>query len=114
MCPASGDSSPSASVSRRQFAVIAAIGLLLAASLIVARPANTQPASLVGTYDGGQMEMAAGLELRADGRFNYGLSYGALDEEAAGRWTLNGDRVLLTSDPVIAPRFVLVSRGRGV
>src|SRR4051794_22752582 len=114
MCPASGDSSPSASASRRQIAVIAGGGLLLAASLIVARPANTQPASLVGTYDGGQMEMAAGLELRADSRFNYALSYGALDEEAAGRWTLSGDRVLLTSDPVVAPRFVLVSRGRGV
>src|SRR4051794_17854389 len=114
MCPVSGDGSPSSSVSRRQFAVIAAGGLLFGASLIIARPANTQPASLVGTYDGGQMEMAAGLELRADGRFNYALSYGALDEEAAGRWTLSGDRGLLTSDPVFAPRFVLVSRGRGV
>src|SRR3954453_17713322 len=114
MCPASRDGSPSASVSRRQFAVIAAGGLLLAASLIIARPANTQPASLVGIYDGGQMEMAAGLELGADGRFNYALSYGALDEEASGRWTLSGDRVLLTSNPVTAPRFVPVSHGRGI
>jgi hypothetical protein len=58
------------------------------------------------------MEIAAGLELKADGRFNYGLSYGALDEQAAGRWTLSGDRVLLTSDPISAPRFVLISRGK--
>ena len=42
----------------------------------------------------------------------YALAYGALDEEAAGKWTLRGDRVLLTSDPVRAPRFVLVSRGK--
>src|SRR4051794_35389047 len=102
-----------ASASRRQFVVIAAGGLLLAVCSIIVGPAAAQPASLVGTYDGGEMERAGGLELRADGRFNYALSYGALDEEAAGRWTLSGDRVLLTSNPVTAPRFVLVSRGRG-
>jgi hypothetical protein len=100
-------------VSRRPSAVIAAVGLLLAAPSIVSGPVAAQPASLVGTYDGGQMEIAAGLELRADGRFNYAMSYGALDEEAAGRWALSGDRVLLTSNPVVAPRFVLVARGRG-
>jgi hypothetical protein len=60
------------------------------------------------------MEMAAGLELKADGRFRYALSYGALDEEAAGKWAMSGDHVLLTSDPVMAPRFVLVSRVKGV
>jgi hypothetical protein len=59
------------------------------------------------------MEMAAGLELKPDGRFNYALSYGALDEQATGKWTVRGDSVVLTSDPVVAPRFVLVSRGRG-
>src|SRR5947209_3621774 len=91
----------------------ASIALLLAAASTVA--AQTMPsASLVGTYDGKQMEMAAGLELKADGRFRYGLSYGALDEEAAGKWTMSGDRVLLTSDPIVAPRFVLVSHGKGV
>src|SRR4051812_12544696 len=103
-----------ASASRRQFAVIAAGGLLLAFPSIVVGLVAAQPASLVGTYDGGQMEIAAGLELRADGGFNYALSYGALDEEATGRWTLSGDRVLLTSNPVTAPRFVPVSRGRGI
>jgi hypothetical protein len=55
-----------------------AIALLLAAALsTVAAPARQ---SLVGTYHGHQMEMAAGLELKADGRFRYGLSYGALDK----------------------------------
>jgi hypothetical protein len=68
---------------------------------------------LVGAYDGGQMEIAAGLELKADHRFRYALSYGALDEQAAGTWTVSGNQVLLTSDPVVAPRFVLVSHGRG-
>ena len=91
---------------------LALSALLLAAAATVATPATAQPASLVGSYDGRQMEMAAGLELRGDGRFRYGLAYGALDEAAAGRWTARGDQVLLTSDPVTAPRFVLVSQGR--
>jgi len=98
----------------RRFALIVATGLLLTAHSFIAGDVAAQPVSLVGIYDGGQMEMAVGLELRADGRFNYALSYGALDEEASGRWTLSGDRVLLTSNPVTAPRFVPVSHGRGI
>ena len=86
--------------------------MVATASLLAAR-AMAQSAPLAGTYDGRQMEMAAGLELLADGRFRYALAYGALDEEAAGKWTLWGDRVLLTSDPVTAPRFVPVSQTRG-
>ena len=57
------------------FAIMAIALLLAAASSTVAAPASRQ--SLVGTYDGHQMELAAGLELKADGRFRYGLSYGA-------------------------------------
>ncbi len=87
--------------------------LLLTASTVVTH-ATAEAASLVGTYNGSQMEIAAGLELKADGRFRYALSYGALDEEAAGKWIMSGDRVVLTSDPVRAPRFVLVSRGKGI
>jgi hypothetical protein len=59
---------------------------LLATLLLLtgAAPADTaHPAALVGEYAGHQMEMGAGLELRADGRFRYALSYGAIDEEAA-------------------------------
>ena len=67
---------------------------------------------LVGTYDGNQMEIAAGLELKSDRRFHYALCYGALDEEAEGTWTVHDDQLLLTSDPVAAPRFVLVSQSR--
>jgi hypothetical protein len=94
------------------FAIITPVALPLAAAGF-ATSVEAQSASLAGIYDGGQMEMAAGLELQANGRFRYALSYGALDEQAAGRWTSSGGAVLLTSDPVTAPRFVLVSRGKG-
>ena len=100
------------SAPRRGFSVSRLVLLLATALTISARQANAQ-ASLVGIYDGNQMEMAVGLELTADGRFRYALAYGALDEQATGRWTTRGNQVLLTSDPVTPPRFVLVSQGRG-
>jgi len=107
---------PSAPVSwrcRKYWQLVASMVLILAEAAASTAPVAAQSTSLVGTYDGGQMEIAAGLELRADHRFRYALSYGALDEQAAGTWTVSGDQVLLTSDPVVAPRFVLVSHGRG-
>ncbi|HWI86703.1 MAG TPA: hypothetical protein VNT42_10335 [Sphingomonas sp.] len=76
-----------------------------------ASPDSGARADLVGTYDGSQTEIAAGLELRADGRFRYALSYGAIDEQAEGSWTVERGRILLTAAPVVPPRFVLVSQG---
>ena len=69
--------------------------------------------SLAGQYDGSQMEVAAELWLKPDGHFLYQLSYGALDEESSGRWTVNGDKVILTGDPVKAPRITLVAQMQG-
>jgi hypothetical protein len=80
-----------------------------AASAQMVGPPRPGPRCLPGNYDGAQMEMAAGLQLGADHRFRYQLSYGALDEEAAGTWESDGaGSVLLTSDPTTPPRFALV------
>jgi len=78
--------------------------------LLAGAAAGDHPAALVGDYNGSQMEMAAGLELSADGRFRYGLSYGAIDEQAAGRWHAEGSKVVLDSDPVKAPVFSLLEQ----
>jgi hypothetical protein len=86
--------------------VVACLLMLLSAPAA----ANDRKGELAGIYDGGQMELAAGLELRADGRFRYGLAYGALDEQAEGVWTVEGDDVVLTTQPpVTPPGFVLLS-----
>jgi hypothetical protein len=95
----------------RRFALAASIAMVVAIPSAIA--AGPKPASLVGMYEGGQMEVAAALELKANGRFHYGLSYGALDEEAVGKWTMSGDQITLTSDPVTAPRYVVVSQENG-
>jgi hypothetical protein len=76
---------------RTPFFLLPAIAVAVAPALA----ADQHPASLVGVYDGGQMEMAAGLELTKDGRFRYALSYGALDEGAAGTWSATADTVTL-------------------
>src|SRR5882757_9583569 len=83
--------------------------LMMAVATAVPR-ADPHPAALVGAYDGNQMEMAVGLELDRNGRFQYGMAYGALDEEAEGAWLAEGDHVLLTSDPVTPPRFVFLGQ----
>lgn len=90
-------------------AALAAVFATSASRVFAQRQADAGQA-LIGIYDGGQMEMAAGLELRGDGRFRYALSYGALDEEAEGRWSVTGGTVVLTSDRVTPPRLVLVEQ----
>ena len=80
-------------------------------AMAIAGPAMAQDqAALVGQYDGHQMEMGAQLSLTADGRFEYGLVYGALDESGRGTWTAKNHQVLLTSDPVKPPRFVVTGQ----
>jgi hypothetical protein len=67
------------------------------------------PQAQVGYYESRQPEVAAGLELSADGHFRYGLDYGALSEFAEGKWTSDGRTVWLTSVPMPrAPSFVIV------
>jgi hypothetical protein len=81
--------------------VFAAALLLLAAKAPIASP--------IGIYETHQMEVAAALELKQGGHFRYALTYGAVDEEAAGDWTFDGKSVILTSNPMPkAPSFELV------
>ena len=85
-----------------------AIAVLLIAAAAVASHRPTM-SKLVGTYETHQMEMGGGLELKGNGHFRYGLSYGAVDEEGQGDWTFDGKTVRLTSNPMPkAPSFELV------
>lgn len=81
-------------------------GALLAIALTQPAPAAVQP----GTYEGNQTEVAAALQLQPNGRFRYALSYGALDEQASGRWEEKDGAVLLTTEPQpTPPAFPVVS-----
>src|SRR3954447_14089479 len=65
-------------------------------------PSGSAP-SLAGHYRLHVHEAASEIVLRADGRFEYALAYGALDEEAIGRWRRVGNRILLTTLPKPVP-----------
>jgi len=61
----------------------------------------------------GQPDEASEIRLRPDGRFDYFMAAGALDERAQGRWTQAGDRLRLTTEPKPVPaQFGLRSAGR--
>lgn len=92
----------------------AVASLLLSAAALTSSAAaqntSTKATALAGVYDGSQMEMGVALRLQPNGRFDYMLAYGALDESASGTWSVEGGDVLLTSDPVTAPKFVLIDQ----
>ena len=83
--------------------------LLLAVQGPVAAAGPSLPTCLIGRYEGSAHEVGAGLELGEDGRFSFGLSYGALDEGAEGSWQADEANVYLTSDVTVPPRFVSAS-----
>lgn len=60
-----------------------------------------------GTYRlVGEQDVASGLRLQDDGRFQYFLIAGALDEQAEGRWRAAEGIVILTTEPrPVPPRF---------
>jgi hypothetical protein len=78
----------------------------LAAVLIAAltAPAAAEDSPFVGEYSLAEgPDVGGGLLIRNDGRFQYILAAGALDERAEGRWETRGDTVCLTTDPKPVP-----------
>lgn len=82
-------------------------------AIAIPEGAGPHPSALVGTYDGGQTEVAAFLALAADGSFEYELAYGALDETAKGHWSYDGSGVVLATAAVVAPRFIFLGEKLG-
>lgn len=84
--------------------------LLLPLICLPARAAETDDmAALAGHYYlQGVMEVGSELLLNKDGRFQWALSYGAMDQSAQGRWQLKGDRIELQAKaPSTPPQFRL-------
>ena len=54
-------------------------------------------ASQSGFYTSSQTEVAAAIDLEADGKFAYALDYGAVSEVAEGSWASEGSTIYLTS-----------------
>lgn len=72
--------------------------------LAVASGVDAKARSPAGDYRlVGEQDVASGIRLKPDGRFQYFLSAGALDEQAEGRWSLAGRTVILTTEPKPTP-----------
>jgi hypothetical protein len=87
---------------RRKLAAVAALvlGLIpLEARSVGAADCPPADPTLAGHYEmHGVMEVGSELLLKADGRFQYMLAYGALDELASGCWARHGGMVTLYAD----------------
>lgn len=74
----------------------ASIALLLATVAGIAQAED----DLAGHYYfGGVREVGSELRLMPNGRFQWYLSYGAMDQQAEGAWTREGRQVVLQADP---------------
>ena len=89
-----------------------AVALLACAGVAPAAPpqkrtpqaTSAEAGELAGTYHlEGVMETGSDLLLRADGTFEWGFSYGALDLLAKGRWQRDGDGIVLQVDDMAYP-----------
>ena len=77
--------------------------LALALAMLASIPAQAADPA-VGRYRAAAgPDTAAELELGADGKFEFGLAEGALDERAQGRWTRHGDTLTLETLPKPVP-----------
>lgn len=60
-------------------------------------------------YLRGVMEVGSGFLFKPDSTFQFFFSYGALDREGSGTWTLKGNEVVLNSRPRPLHDFALVN-----
>ncbi|HEX8224231.1 MAG TPA: hypothetical protein VF605_10490 [Allosphingosinicella sp.] len=60
----------------------------------------------------GEQDVASGIRLKPDGRFQYFLAAGALDERAEGRWSESGGRIALVTEPKPVPPLFRQSEPR--
>lgn len=74
--------------------------LLFAFTLLVSTNAlPAQPPSFAGHYYlQGAMETGSELLLKPDGRFQWFISYGAIDQHAEGTWKRQAGKIVLTTD----------------
>lgn len=77
-------------------AALTALILALSAPAALARDCAPQDPVLAGLYQlEGEMEVGAELYLAPDGRFQFALAYGAVDQFGQGCWSVKGEVLTL-------------------
>ena len=65
-----------------------------------------------GEYYFRKMEMASGFNFAADGKFEFFFSYGAVDRNATGTFSVEGDTLKLKSDKEPGKDFTVTSQSK--
>ncbi|KAA9035914.1 hypothetical protein FW778_20410 [Ginsengibacter hankyongi] len=65
-----------------------------------------------GEYYFGKMEMASGFNFTADGKFQFFFSYGAVDRNATGTFSVTGNTLQLKSDKEPGKDFSVTSQSK--
>jgi hypothetical protein len=77
--------------------------------MLTAQHLYAQNNTIAGEYSlSGVMETASGIQLREDSTFGFYFSYGALDRQGSGKWSVHGDKIILDSKPYPGYDFKLV------
>jgi hypothetical protein len=85
-------------------ALCLACGVPVAHAQAVPAAASAPADALTGEYHlEGVMETGSGLRLKPDGTFDWYFTYGALDLGARGKWSRDGDAIVLTVDDMGFP-----------
>ncbi|MFM2371666.1 MAG: hypothetical protein RIS85_1388, partial [Pseudomonadota bacterium] len=97
---------------RRALGLMTSVAMLASPLPAQARNQVPDPALEGHYYLSGVMETGSELLLKTDGRFEWFISYGAVDQFAQGRWFRDGDTVTLIADvpSATAPLFRLDER----
>ena len=66
--------------------------------------------TIAGEYSlTGAMETASAIQLNEDSTFQFYFSYGALDRQGSGKWSVHGDNIILDSKPYPGKDYKLVN-----
>jgi len=84
--------------------------LILSVSIYYHMLAQNTSQRVAGEYYlNGVMETASGFRINPDGTFEFFFSQGALDRQGKGKYKVEGDSIIFTSDTIPAKDFALVS-----
>lgn len=89
---------------------------LAATGLVGAEPVQAPSMRAISGhyYLQGVREVGAELLLSRDGRFEYGISYGGVDQQAQGKWSVQDQTVVLQTDIQSDARFGAISESTEV
>lgn len=84
--------------------------LLLLSMIHYVSNAQVRPDSIAGEYHlQGVMETASAILLKPDSTFELYFSYGAMDRQGRGKWTMDNGKIVLNSRPRPQLDFALVT-----